>query len=172
MAAYATGSDLVKRYDVSLIGDLCSDGRESLDESVVPNHPNVATALLDASGEVDSALLAGARYTPAQLATLDGNSVYKLIRITCDIAMSILLTRRADTRNIELAEQVAKTSRGHLAALQRGENVFGIIGVSPSEASSIDLATVSSIEIDNLNLLPSRMPHYFPGSAQRTMRGN
>jgi phage gp36-like protein len=166
MAAYATSADLIARYDIDIIGDLASDEREPMERDDVPNHPNVLVKLLDASGEIDVALLSGSRYTPQQLENLTGNSKYKLIRITCDIAMSLLLSRRADERLQDLAENVAKISRQHLAALQRGENVFGIVEMQG--AGTIELATVSSVEVDQRNLLPSRCPNFFPGSQQRS----
>lgn len=168
MAAYATGANLVERYDVDLIGDLAQDTREDMEREAVATHPNVLAALLDASGDVDASMLAGGRYTPTQLSTLSGNSLNHLIRITCAIAMALLIERRPDRVNLELAEGLRKPAKAHLEALRRGENVFGIQEVI--ESGTIDLATVSTVDINNLNLLPGRMPRYFPGTAQRTPR--
>lgn len=166
MAAYATGADLVQRYDVDILGDLATDDREELDREVVPTHPNILAALLDASGEVDVALLSGGRYTPDQLANLTGNTKNHLVRITCAAAMALMCERRPDRVNLELAEAYRKTAKGHLEQLRRGENVFGIPAVV--DAGSIDVVTVEAISIENLNLLPARMPRYFPGTEQRT----
>ncbi len=168
MAAYATGDDLIARYDVDQVGDLATDEREELDRSEVPDHPNVAAALLDASGEIDAALLAGGRYTPEQLAGLTGNTANHLIRITCAVAMANLIERRPERASKELADAYRKTSEGWLNKLRNGENVFGIIAAT---AGTIDIATVQAIEIENLNLMPGRMPRYFPGTEQRTPRG-
>ena len=176
MAAYATGQDLVVRYDVLLIGDLCQDSREPLNDHNVTEHPNVLSALLDASGEVDSALLSGGRYRVDQLESIanpanTGNNRFKLVRIVCDIAMSILLTRRADPRHIDQAESLAKTSRAHLNSLARGENVLGLPELVSGQSATVELATLSSVELDNLNSLPSRMTGYFPPNHQRVQRG-
>lgn len=168
MAAYATGDDLISRYDVDIIGDLATDDRVELDRSEVPDNTNVLAALLDASGEIDAALLAGGRYTPSQLAGLTGNTLNHLIRITCAIAMANLIERRPDRMSKELADSYRKTSDAWLEKLRRGENVFGIIEAT---AGTIDVATVQAVEIENLNLLPGRMSPYFPGTAQRTPRG-
>jgi len=168
MAAYATGDNLIARYDVDMVGDLATDNRDELDRALVPDHPNVEAALLDASGEIDTALLAGGRYTPTQLAELTGNTLNHLIRITCDIALANLVQRRPDRMNKELADAYRKTADAWLEKLRKGENVFGII--EPT-AGTIDVATVQAVEIENLRLLPGRMSPYFPGTAQRTPRG-
>lgn len=168
MSAYATGAQLVERYDIDLIGDLTQDNREDLDREAVATHPNVLAALLDATGEVDAALLSGGMYTPEQLAGLTGNTINHRIRITCAIAMALLVERRPEKVSMELAEMIRKSSRAHLELLRKGVNVFGIPAVIGSGA--LELATVSAVEIDNLNLLPGRMSRYFPGTAQRTPR--
>lgn len=169
MAAYATGANLVERYDIDQVGDLATDDRDELDRALVPTNANVLAALLDASGEIDTALLAGGRYTPAELAALTGNTVNHLIRITCDIAFANLIQRRPDRLNKELADAYRKTASGWLEKLRRGENVFGIQTVIDS--GQLDIVTVQAVEIENLNLLPGRMAPYFPGTAQRTPRG-
>lgn len=166
MDAYATGTDLIKRYDVDQVGDLATDEREELDRAVVPTHPNVLTALLDASGEIDAALMAGGRYTPDELAGITDNTKNHLIRITCAIAMAGLIERRPERVSVELADAYRKTARGFLEALRRGENVFGIAAVVAS--GTIDIETVQAIQIEALNLLPARMPRYFPTTDQRT----
>ena len=166
--AYATGADLVVRYDVDLIGDLAQDGREPLDATVVPNHANVLAALADASGEIDVALRCGDRYLPEQLETLTGNSRNHLIRITCSIAMSLLFERRPGMKP-EIAEAVSKKAREHITALNKGDNVFGIQSVIDS--GTIETATIATIDIENLNLLPQRMPRYFPRTDQRSPEG-
>jgi phage gp36-like protein len=162
LAAYATGTDLVARYDVDLVGDLATDSREPIEQSAVPNLPLVATALLDASGMIDVHLATGGRYTPSDLEALSGNSVYHLKRITCDVAMGLLLQRRTDMKYQELAEKVVAGSKQHLMALARGENIFGISSVQ--DAGTIECQTISAVNIDNRNVLTSRMDRYFPPS--------
>ena len=168
MAAYATGTDLIQRYDVDQVGDLATDEREELDRVAIPTHPNVLAALLDASGEIDAAMMAGGRYTPAELAGITDNTKNHLIRMTCAIAMACLIERRPDRASQEIAESYRKTARGHLEPLRRGENVFGIQAVI--SAGTIAIETVQSVSIEDLNLLPGRMSRYFPGTDQRTPR--
>lgn len=162
MPAYATGSDLIARYDVDLVGDLATDSREPIEQSAVPNLPLVTTALLDASGMIDVNLATGGRYKPADLETLTGNSVNHLKRITCDIAMGLLLQRRTDMKYQELAEKVVAGSKQHLMALARGENIFGIESVL--NAGSIEYQTISSVTIDDRNTLTTRLNRYFPST--------
>lgn len=163
--AYADGYDLVARYDIDVIGDLATDEREPLDRDVIPTHPHVLVALEDAAGEMDVALQAGGMYTPAQLAAMTGNSLNHRKRINCAIAMALLFERRPGVR-MDNREEIVKNARGHITALRRGENVFGI--PEHIDAAVMELATVSSVEIDQLNLLPNRMEPYFPGVSQRT----
>lgn len=170
VTAFATGCDLTSRFDYELVGDLCSDRRETLSESQTQNHPNVRSALEDASGEVVMALIAGGRYTEAQLHQLTGISRNNLVRIVCDIAMSHLVSRRCDSGYIELAEKLARQARTHLNSLKLGENILGI----PENQSSgtLDLSIMTSHQLDDLNTLTTRMNGFFPANATRIIRGN
>ncbi len=168
MSSAATGNDLIDRYDVDMIGDLATDDRESLYRDDVPTNSKVLAALNDARGEIEVALAVGNRYLPSQLTSLSGGSLQHLIRVECDIAMSNLFRRRGGQAYMETAESVAKTARGHLEQLRRGENVFAMPEVQAS--STMDLATISTIDIDQMNLLPSRMPRYFPNPLSRIPR--
>jgi phage gp36-like protein len=168
VAAYATGLDLIARCDVDQIGDLATDDREPLDRDAVATHPNVLAALLDASGEIDVALLVGGRYTPDQLAALTGNTMNHLIRITCSLAIALLCERRPSRVSAEEAEAYRKTARAHLDALRRGENVFGIPAVL--ESGVIDTVAISAMELESLNGITERMNRYFPTSNTRLPR--
>jgi phage gp36-like protein len=180
LTPYALGTDLVKRYDIDLIGDLCQDNREELDWqsdiTVLTEHVNVVSALEDASGEIEVAMQAGGRYTVDQLRELayptssatNNNTRKHLTRITCAIAMSILAERRLDKVSMETADWLRKTAKAFLDQLRRGENVFGI--QAHVEAGTIDISTVEAIQIQDLNLLTERMSRFFPGTEQRTPR--
>lgn len=160
MTAYASGADLIARYDVDLVGDLATDAREPVEQSAVPNLPLVQTALLDASGMIDVHLVTGGRYKPEDLLALTGNSIHHLKRIACDVAMGLLLQRRTDVRYQELAEKVVAGSKQHLQALARGENIFGI--PSLQSAGTMEYQTVSAVAIDERNTLATRMDRVFP----------
>jgi phage gp36-like protein len=167
--AYATGLDLVARYDVDLIGDLASDDRETLARNDVPVHPHVQAALDDASGEVDAALLAGGRYTAEQLSSLTGSSKSYLKAIVCGLAMAALHDRRPEAVHSETIERLTKKSRDAIYSLRRGENVFGI--ADHIEATQLHISGPSAIQLQNRNGLPERMSRYFPSPASRLPRG-
>ncbi len=166
--AYATGIDLVDCFDVDLIGDLAQDTREPIEPTMVKTHPNVLRMLGQASGEIDTALIAGGRYQPEQLAALTGNSQAHLVRITCTIAMALLFKRRPSQAMVDLAKPFYDDKEKYLKDLRTGQNLFNI--AENKAASTIELQTVTAVEIDTLNLLTTRMGNYFPSNSQRTSR--
>ncbi len=166
--AFATGSDLVSRYDARLVSDLVTDAGETLPAGEVTTHANTLAALEDASGEIVVALNNGGRYTEAQLEALTGYSLQHLKRVCCDIAMALLMKRRPIVQE-ERAEGIAKQSREHLRSLADGKNVFGIPEVI--DAGTLDLSTPSTVQIEDLNLLTERMSRFFPNTSQRMPRG-
>jgi phage gp36-like protein len=169
MTAYATGSDLISRYDVDLIGDLATDDRETLDRDSVADNVKVTTALADASGEVEVAMQAGGRYTVEQLQSLTGNSANHLKQIVCGLAMAALYRRRPEASRREMIEDLTRDARDAIKSLRRGENVFGI--VANIEATVPDIVGPSAIDLDNRNDLSVRMGRYFPSPATRLPRG-
>jgi phage gp36-like protein len=166
--AYATGQDLAIRFDVGTIGDLSQDCREEQDEYDAVNSPVVLKFLEEASGMVDVALQAGGMYDPAKLATLTGSNLEHLKRVVCTIAMSNLLKRRTSDALFEASKHLDEQASQYLKDLQNGKNVFGI--PENKVASVIEHQHVSAAEINNLNLLPSRMGRFFPGTDSRTPR--
>ena len=168
--AYATGEDLIDRYDVDLVGDLATDERETVDRLDVPTHPHVLTALEDASGEVDTALLAGGRYTVAQLSGLTGTSASYLKSIVCGLAMVALHERRPEAVDEKTIERLTKRATEAIRSLRRGDNVFGL--QEHVEATRLDLSGPSALDLRNRNGLAERMSgRFFPSAAQRLPRG-
>ncbi len=169
MASYADGNDLIARYDIDLVGDLATDGRETLDQANVPAHVNIIAALEDASGEIDAALKVGGRYTAEQLAGLTGNAAKHLKRICCAIAMCGLLDRRPEVSSTEYRERVYQRAKELLKSIKSGDNIFGL----PEEvdAGVIDTGGPTVIEIEERNDLTARMGSYFPGAATRLPKG-
>jgi phage gp36-like protein len=170
MSAYATGSDLIARYDVDLIGDLATDDRETLDRDLVAESGKVATALADASGEVEVAMMAGGRYTVPQLQSLTGNSLNHLKQIVCGLAMAALYRRRPEAASRELIEDLTRDAREAIRSLRRGENVFGI--QANIEATVPELTGPSAIDYEQRNDVTVRMGRYFPSPASRLPRGH
>jgi len=155
--AYASSTDLTARYDERDIADLASDS--GTPESDLANSAIVQAALDDASGDVDAALLKGGRYTATQLSGLTGNSLAKLKRITCEIAMHYLMERRPDF-SPERAEQLEIRRKRHLERLRKGEDVFGL---DPAiEAGAPSHQELTTADYQNLNFTRDHVQHYYP----------
>jgi phage gp36-like protein len=166
--AYATGEDMVKLYDIDLVGDLAQDTREPVNQPAVKSLPNLLHVLELATGEIDVALIAGGKYSPDQLAILTTSSKAHLVRVTCAIAMALLFERRPSQAFMEMAKMFQEKADRYLKYLRNGTNLFNI--EENKAASTIELQTVTAVEIDSLNLLPTRMSSFFPGNNQRTAR--
>jgi phage gp36-like protein len=121
--AYATATDLIAYHDVRQIGDWCEDGGAILSPANIATDPNVATALLRASGEVEMACFAGGRYAPTDLQALTGASQAALKGLVCDLAFWHLGKRR-----IPDPSKIAgyKEAREMLDALREGKLIFGL----------------------------------------------
>lgn len=168
MSAYATGSDLVARYDADMVRDLATD-REDVTSAEIASNARVLVALEDASGEVDVALLAGGRYTVDQLQTLTGNSRSHLKSIVCSLAIVALHSRRPESAEKDFIDQLSERAREAIRALKRGENIFGLDEIV--DATAPEATGPTAIQIQNRNALPDRMARYFPTADTRLPRG-
>jgi len=167
MATYATSAQLLERYDARDLGDLVSDTDDQASPIDLVTHPMVTTALEDASGSIEGALLVGNRYEPSDLESLTGNSANFLERITCDIAMAFLLARRPgfDPDRMSAQQDLAES---HLERLRNGQNVLNIVGNRNAGNPTVDGPTLIRFQT-HLNLMRDRVRHYYPG---RRLPGN
>lgn len=157
--SYAAVSDLTARYDVRDVSDLASDTGTAIAAGSLATDPNILAALADASGDIDSALLAGRRYTTDDLTGLTGNSLAKLKRLTCDLAMAFLLGRRP-AHDPERLKAFEERGRMLLERLRKGENVFDLD--AQKDAGVIDHQVQTIQAVDNMNLLRDQTRHYYP----------
>lgn len=169
MAAYATGDDLIARYDIDLVGDLATDDRETLLREDVADNARVVTAIEDASGEVEVALTAGRRYSVEQLSALTGNTANHLKQIVCALAVAALHRRRPESAKEEFIQSLTKDAREAVQALRRGENVFGLD--EALNAGVVEATGPSALQIRNRNGITERMGRYFPATDSRLPRG-
>ena len=159
--AYATGSDLIARFDARQISDLLEDDGTSVSQRDVPTHSVVTTALDDASGKIKGALRKGNRYLPADLSALTGESLALLKRITCDIAMALLLDRRIDA-DAEQSQKRHERAERYLEQIKSGDIVFDVDDIIEAsnaehiEHTEIDLVTTHK------HLLRERTKNYYP----------
>lgn len=160
MADYVTVPEFLKRFDPRDVGDLASDNAKQVTEvELVAGNENLAVCILDASGDIDSALLAGGKYTTDELEGLAGNALAKLRRMCSEITMSYLLDRRPDF-SPERMELYDKVRSRHLEKLRRGENVFNLADHVTAGAVSVDGPTTQ--KYDDLNLMRDRVRNYYP----------
>ncbi len=164
--AYADPDDMMARYDWREVGELVSDNNEQADPVQLRTDPNLAAALADASGEVDSALLVGGNYTPDQLAELEGNSLARLKNIVCLIAIANLMNRRP-LANWERYQTIKERVDLDLDKLRKGENILNIPG--KAEAGLPSVGGYTTVEVKGLNLVRDRVRNFFP---RRVLPGN
>ena len=168
MAAYATVTQFLDRYDQRDVGALVSDNdlevsRDDLLNDIDLRSP-LQAALDDASGEIEAALLVGGQYSVSDLTGLTGNSAAYLTRITCDIAMASLFDRRP-LQDLEKSNLLHERSEKYLDRLRKGENVLNVTTAIEAGTASITGPDVS--RYDRLNLIPERARHYFPSRVTR-----
>lgn len=163
---YCTPDEFLKRYDWRLVADLVSDSGDRVPESSLPSNHNLLTALRDASGDVESACLCGQRYSPEDLANLQGNASSLLKRLVADIAMQYLRDRRGFKEQNDKPNQRYERAMEKLNALRRGELIFGLVksaksGLTRYEyVSESDLKEMKSVGVQAERLFGIRTNRY------------
>lgn len=157
--AYATTAQLLERYDYRDIADLVSDTGSPVAQGSLATNGNVIAALNDASGEVETALLQGGRYSTDDLAGLTGNSLFHLVRMTSDVAIALLFARRP-LYAFEKYKEARELAEKHLDRLRQGEAVFNLTDMQKSSVPSVDGPT--TVEYQNLNLVRDRVHNHYP----------
>jgi phage gp36-like protein len=169
--AYADADDLVYRFDERVIKDLLSDDRSPVES--LHGNLRIEAALDDASGRIDGALQVGGQYTTDDLEGLTSNSLALMKRITCELAMAYLLSRRPELFGGQRYEALQKSSEEYLERLRRGDRLFA----SSAEHVAAGLPSVdgpTATDYNRLNLLPDRTQRYYPSRSSRLPigRGN
>jgi phage gp36-like protein len=167
MTAYATAADLMARHDTNLVGELIRDDHEAADAAEIADSSVVEAMLTDASGQVEAAMLCGNRYSPEQLAELEGNSLGLLKKIVCLIALAELFDRRPG-RHIETAKHYGEMARAYLEDLRTGKNLFNLTDTESNRLAANPSTTGPTVvEIERQNLLPDQMIRHFPSRVSR-----
>jgi hypothetical protein len=165
-------AEFLKRYHPELVGDLCSDGNVRLtpaqlvgqagNDAVVPPIPyvppnvNLEAALADASGAVESAVLANGRYSVDDLQAMadDANARNYMRRLVADIAIVYLHERRGVPLGDTMKDRYDRTMK-ELASLRSGSTMLPFDGTIDASLPDDEFETPS--EISMLNLLSSRV---------------
>jgi len=158
--AHATVSDLLMRYDLRRIGDLVLDtDQRATAEELAGNSTAglvVQTALSDASGMINSAILAGNRYLLADLLDMTEDSKGYLKRICCDLAYGLLISRRGyGGDDLDAMTSRSKESEAILELLRTGERVFQI-----EKNENAELPQQAQIS-RTINLFSNELDRYF-----------
>lgn len=171
MTAYATAADLIARHDTNLVGELIRDDHEPATRTEILASSVLSTLLVDASGQVEAAMLSGNRYSPERLSDLEGNSQGLLKKIVCMIALAELLNRRPG-RHVEIAKMYDDQGRAYLEDLRTGKNLFNLTDTDANkEAANPSTHGPSVVEYERLNLLPDQMTRHFPNRGSRLPYG-
>jgi hypothetical protein len=163
MAALADSDDLIVFYDEQTIKDLLSD-----DETAVTDlsaNAKLSALLLAASGQVEAACGVSDLYTPTQLAAFTGNAQSLLKQIVCTLCMVMIARRRPEKFGSEYWQAVRKEAEEYLDRLRKGERLFDSEARREAGLPTIDGPT--SVDYDNLRLIPSRVRNYFPAVGHR-----
>jgi len=164
--AHATVLDLLARYDLRRIGDLVLDTDQRATEAELTGNGLagvvIQTALSDASGMINSAILAGERYLLTDLATMTVDSKAYLTRLCCDIGYGLLISRRGyGGADLDAMTSRAKESEAALEQFRNGDRVFEI--EKNEQASLPQQAQVSR----KVSLFSNELDRYF-GMRQST----
>lgn len=158
---YATGADMVSRYDVRLLGSLVHDDSNIEPAATVPNHPNLIQVLSDASADIEAALFVGARYTPAQLAELSASAKTFLSRLCSDQAL-IYLKRRRGKFDDQADKALQESVDAKLKCLRNGDNVLMAETDTQAQASTVELNAPQVIPVLRRQTTRNQTRNYYP----------
>ena len=148
VTSYALQTDFTARFDWRTASQLLSDTETALTQDEVSESTRLLTLLQEASGEVESATLAGNRYviTSSQndLEDLTGNSLEYLVGLVCTLAASRLYERRPDMLQ-KIAPRV-EAAREALDMLRKGERIFGTVEHAQAGRMTHEQHTVAHTE--------------------------
>lgn len=142
-SAYCTVAEMLKRMDKRTVADLVSDTGAAVDSSALTTNAELLAAMLDASGEVESAAMHGGRYRPVDLQALTGASKARLCRMLVRLTICYLYERRPDKGPIP---ETYKAVQDDLKLLRDGEMVFGTVETFAAQSMDHEVETSRRVE--------------------------
>ncbi len=136
---YLDPEDMVKFYDVRRLQEILSDDGTAVDSGDIGGHPTLLTGIEWATGEINTAIYQGKRYTPENIQDLidnavgsSGNTGYVsavrvLQQLMADLVFGWLMGRRGYGPDVmdRLAPRY-KSAQETLERLYLGERVFNV----------------------------------------------
>jgi hypothetical protein len=137
---------MVNRYSATVLGNLCSDTRESVSEVDLATDAKMVAALSEATGIVRAHLKKGDRYTDDDLSGLTGESLEFLKGMTCTLAFWFLWRRKPYLSDKDpQKETVRREAEEVLKMLRDGTIVLDVaanIDAGKPQADTIPRATI------------------------------
>jgi len=155
--SYLPAAEFLKRTDTRKVGQLCSDTNTAIPIGSLPTDANLEAALLDASGELETACLVGKKYDPVDIAALTGSGLSMVYRVLTVLAWNNLIDRRLDL-NIE---QHPKTpwAEAVLEALRQGDRILSLSEVQ--DAGHLDYQDQTDADEVQRDGIVVQMDRYF-----------
>ena len=149
---YCTPAQAVQCYDVRSLGDFLSDTGTRLVPGDVLASPTLVKVLKEASGMVETAALAGNRYTAADLAALAGTNAGELLsRIVADLAIGLIIRRRPHLDKA-VPPQYGEALEW-LKQLRSGEKIFGFQEAMDAGNAQDRVEVAADVERRNLSTM-------------------
>lgn len=171
LTGYCTPAEFLIFRDFRTVVDLCSDenGRplksDFVDDSTVCGQIAIA-CLLAASGKLESAVLAGGRYTPDDLAALTGSQAQFIKGLVADLSIWEFYKRRPDiTTPIPPEYEEAKAV---INAIADGTAIFGL--QENIDAGHLQLTVETPANVEARNLITLQAERLFGRRANRSVR--
>ena len=158
--AYASAEQLCSRKDVRKLGQLVRDNNSQATAAELLSDQVIADALEDASAQIRSAALVADKYQQSDLDQLAADSDAFLVRLTCDLAMGYLMSRRYLTE--ELPPDVVNAQQW-LALLRLGERIFNV--AANRTAGNVGISFQTPFKRSQANLVADS-GRYFPPRGQ------
>lgn len=157
---YADAQQMILRFDERTLKDLCSDTGTA--ETNLSANARIATALDDASGEIDSACQVGKMYSQEDLDELTqtpGTDRSLLRRICCELALVHLIEARPEKFK-GAVDGLRKRTEEYLDKFRRGVRVFNI--EVNKNAGVVHHAGLNNAEYDQQRWLRDRCTGFYP----------
>ena len=147
-SSFITVAQFLNRKDWRAVAQLCMDDGTQATEASLATNQNLLTILMEASGEVESSLVASNRYSVADLQAVNGVSQTYLQGIVADIAMYKCFGRRDAPGPPETVMQQYAEALTKIENLRNGTTVLSFI-----ENKEAGVATNEYMQVpDLLNL--------------------